>query len=84
MKRTPYLVILFSVLGFLGSTQGLRRHERHRRVSGPDPNPAVFGIVKDEQKENKFKPKFERCDDYQPEVLEEEPVGKPLVFIIFV
>ena len=54
------------------------RHGRHRRVSGPDP--VVLNSngrqVKEEQKENKHKPNFERCEDYTPEVLEEEPVGK--------
>ena len=59
------------------------RHGRHRRVSGPDP--VVLNSngrqVKEEQKENKHKPNFERCDDYTPEVLEEEPVGKFLFLL---
>ena len=59
------------------------RHGRHRRVSGPDP--VVLNSngrqVKEEQKENKHKPNFERCDDYTPDVLEEEPVGKFLFLL---
>ena len=56
---------------------------RHRRQSGPDP--VVLNSngrrVLEEQKENKHKPNFERCDDYTPEVLEEEPVGKFLFLL---
>ena len=85
MKRTRLVVFNLVIFGILaGSCHGLRRHERHRRVSGPDPNPAVDSngrILKDEQRENKHKPKFERCDDYEPEVLEEEPVGKKLILL---
>merc|ERR1711974_36547 len=57
------------------------RHERHRRVSGPDPVVQNSNgiILKEEQKENKHKPNFERCDDYKPEVLEEEPVGTRVI-----
>ena len=62
------------------------RHGRHRRVSGPDP--VVLNsngrMVNEEQKENKHKPNFERCDDYTPEVLEEEPVGKFFVCFIII
>ena len=89
MKRTWWLNFsgLVVILVLLLSEQAKKaealksvRHGRHRRVSGPDPVPVVLNSngrqVKEEQKENKHKPNFERCDDYTPEVLEEEPVGK--------
>jgi len=68
MKRTCQYVILalWLVLGPLG-VDGLRRH-RHRRDEESELNA--------EQKENKHKPKFERCDDYHFSVLEESNAGK--------
>ena len=83
MKRTWFfcrvVCAIFVILVFeVVDSEALKRHGRHRRVSGPDP--VVLNsngrMVKEEQKENKHKPNFERCDDYTPEVLEEEPVGK--------
>ena len=70
MKRTCQYVILalWLVLGPLGG-DGLRRH-RHRRDEESELNA--------EQKENKHKPKFERCDDYHFSVLEESNAGKKL------
>ena len=87
MKRTWWLnfsgfvvilVLLLSEQAKKAEALKSVRHGRHRRVSGPDP--VVLNSngrqVKEEQKENIHKPNFERCDDYTPEVLEEEPVGK--------
>ena len=58
----------------------LRRHERHRRDPSARADPEVLGLsdseLREEQKENKFKPEFERCDDYKPEVEEESQTGK--------
>ena len=92
MKRTWWfnfsgfvviLVLLFSEQTKKAEALKSVRHGRHRRVSGPDP--VVLNSngrqVKEEQKENKHKPNFERCDDYTPEVLEEEPVGKFLFLL---
>ena len=75
-----FLVILLQPKNGETLTKSVR-HGRHRRVSGPDPVvPNSNGIVsKEEQKENKYKPNFERCDDYKPEVLEEEPVGTRVI-----
>ena len=78
-STTCVLVVLIVIFIKNGETLTKSvRHGRHRRVSGPDP--VVLNsngrMVKEEQKENKHKPNFERCDDYTPEVLEEEPVGK--------
>ena len=62
----------------------LRRHERHRRDPSARADPEVLGLsdseLREEQKENKFKPEFERCDDYKPEVEEESQTGKTTAF----
>ena len=77
MKRT-FLLILLS----LGLAHGLKRL-RHRRVSGPDP--AVLGDTsfdraqRQDQSSNLHKPTFTRCDEYEPEVFEEEPLGKKIL-----
>ena len=80
MKRTALSVILWGALVVLLGTPyevyGLRRHERHRRVPGPEVLGSSDRELKDEQKENQYKPNFERCDDYKPEVLEESAAGK--------
>lgn len=83
MMRTCLTVILWGALLVLLTqnqfTHGLRRHERHRR--DPSARAEVFSSpsdreLKDEQKENKHRPKFERCDDYEPVVEEESAAGK--------
>ena len=94
MKRTWWLLfsgflVILVLLSEVDKTNALQksvRHGRHRRVSGPDP--VVLNSngrqVKEEQKENKHKPNFERCDDYEPKVLEEEPVGKFLFSVLHI
>jgi len=59
------------------------RAGRHRRVPDPGPDPVVqvFGEVQ-EQQQNKHKPVFENCENYQPEVNEEASRGRNL-FILF-
>lgn len=81
IKRLLVLLLLYAVAG---ASEGLRRHGRHRRVSGPDPVVLNGRVVKDEQKENQHKPSFERCDDYLPEVLEQSPAGKFFISFIFI
>lgn len=80
-------MILVLVLGCLTqNSTGLKRHGRHRRVSGPDP--AVVNSnerrIKAEQLENKFKPNFKRCDDYLPEVDEQSPAGKFFISFFYI
>ena len=83
MKRTRLVFLLLFLAFWPEESSGLRH--RHRRVSGPDP--VVLNsngrVVKTEQKENKHKPVFDKCDDYNLTVLEEEPVGKIQIFETF-
>ena len=80
MKRTFILVLL----SLLGLAQGLQRL-RHRRVSGPDPDPVVLGsgfvdrAQREDQESNLHKPIFTQCEFYDPEVFEEEPQGKNIL-----
>jgi len=82
MKRTFILVLL----SLLGLAQGLQRL-RHRRVSGPDPDPVVLGsgfvdrAQREDQESNLHKPIFTQCEFYDPEVFEEEPQGKNILFL---
>ena len=83
MKGTIVLVLL----SLLGLAQGLQRL-RHRRVSGPDPDPVVLGssfsghTQRRDQESNLHKPSFTRCEDYKPEVFEEEPQGKKVIDLL--
>lgn len=89
MPRTALIATLLLWLQLSHVGASLRHHGRHRREPGPraDANPqSQFlapreHLLKEEQKQNIFKPKFERCKEYQPEVEEEESRGR--TFVLF-
>ena len=74
------LCLFVSVLLFDSVRTVHSRHNRagrHRRVPDPGPEPVVqvFGEVQ-EQQQNKHKPVFENCENYQPTVNEEASRGR--------
>ena len=63
------LVVCLIVAAGIHSAEGIRRHHRHRR----DPDPVGEERV---QEQNKYKPKFEDCETYDPTVEEGSRKGK--------
>lgn len=85
------LAVLAVTLVGAGRADGLkqRHHQRHRREPLADPQffeGQITKRVKEEQKQNQYKPKFTACEDYKPEVEEQSPRGrtrkKYLTFIL--
>ena len=80
---TAVLVAAVLALTLAGADRahGLRQrhHQRHRREPLADPQffeGQITKRVKEEQKQNQYKPKFTACEDYKPEVEEQSPRGK--------
>lgn len=82
------VVIRLAIVTLIGAAAaeairiGHSRHNRagrHRRVPdpGPESGPSAFGDVRGQQ-QNKHKPVFDNCKNYQPEVAEEAEKGKPI------
>ena len=63
------LVMCLIAAAGIPSAEGMRRHHRHRR----DPDPVGEERV---QEQNKYKPKFEDCETYDPTVEEGSRKGK--------
>ncbi len=58
---------------------------RHRREPDPlsDAAEARSRRLQEEQKQNRFKPEFRGCEDYDPKVPEESPRGRTTPFFLF-
>ena len=81
MSWSKVVLCLFVGVLFFDSARTVHsRHNRagrHRRVPDPGPEPVVqvFGEVQ-EQQQNKHKPVFENCENFQPSVNEEASRGR--------
>ena len=64
------LVLCLVAASGIHSAEGIKRHHRHRR----DPDPV--GGEERVQEQNKYKPKFEDCETYDPTVEEGSRKGK--------